>query len=479
MSIAAAVGAERQRQELLGFRVPSAAKEPALYAMWRGEAERRASRGTADAKIEPPPPPTASSALLEMNMAELLRQSSTSADLLSIAIQNTPPAESEVRELLRLLEFLVSLHFRRPKDHVVVSTVLSLRSDIANLHRTGILGNTSLHQETLYTNVNALYELFCFRRLVLRWSRMPSDDTRRTAVTTALAIVQRVDSLAHRKLVACLETMLLSNQVHEVDVELLQRLVEEAAKENPWQFPTQTALALEQALGEPVSKPCGVVVTVEDRGWTVPTTTKQQQQHKRRRSESPDDDLPLGEVLRRPTTAARTGGTEGSLPLPRAAVTTSRLAGLFRHDEARPVIQAADPFVEGDGDDVQVVLPSTRVVEGRKVTFQNSPASHSAPSGRPDTPVTAVRHAYPCRSKYHTKYSVPEKHASRECSYCAVCHLMEILFNGCVGGCAWKHDPTPKKLALHLKRFPSVYGLALQQYDALLAGERLRPIELP
>ncbi|ESL08884.1 hypothetical protein TRSC58_03405 [Trypanosoma rangeli SC58] len=82
-----------------------------------------------------------------------------------------------------------------------------------------------------------------------------------------------------------------------------------------------------------------------------------------------------------------------------------------------------------------------------------------------------------CGSKYHARYSIPERHASRECPFCVVCHMMEVLFNGYTKTCSWGHGPTERRIAFHLKRHPHVYDVALQRLASLRQGVPLPPCD--
>ncbi|EKF29136.1 hypothetical protein MOQ_007094 [Trypanosoma cruzi marinkellei] len=82
-----------------------------------------------------------------------------------------------------------------------------------------------------------------------------------------------------------------------------------------------------------------------------------------------------------------------------------------------------------------------------------------------------------CCSKYHTQYSTAERHASKECQFCVVCHMMEILFNGYTKKCCWGHGPSENRIAFHLKRYPRVYEAALQRLAKWRQGVSLPPCE--
>eukprot|EP00658_Telonema_sp_P-2_P022119 TRINITY_DN18832_c0_g1_i2.p1 TRINITY_DN18832_c0_g1~~TRINITY_DN18832_c0_g1_i2.p1 ORF type:complete len:299 (+),score=67.72 TRINITY_DN18832_c0_g1_i2:166-1062(+) len=118
----------------------------------------------------------------------------------------------------------------------------------------------------------------------------------------------------------------------------------------------------------------------------------------------------------------------------------------------------------------------------------NTTASAAAASFAPTTAIlpkvglSTTSHRHPCRSKYHSKYSSEDKHASSACSYCSACHLMEFLFNGCIRDCSWKHFPSQKKVALHLKHHPAVYALAMRRLPEIMTpggSARLKPCQLP
>ncbi|KEG12859.1 hypothetical protein DQ04_01371060 [Trypanosoma grayi] len=80
-----------------------------------------------------------------------------------------------------------------------------------------------------------------------------------------------------------------------------------------------------------------------------------------------------------------------------------------------------------------------------------------------------------CCSKFHALYSKPEKHASKGCQFCVVCHMMEKLFNGYANDCYWNHRPTERRIMFHLRRFPDVCATALQRLSNLEQGVVLPP----
>jgi hypothetical protein len=122
------------------------------------------------------------------------------------------------------------------------------------------------------------------------------------------------------------------------------------------------------------------------------------------------------------------------------------------------------------------------------VTVQ--PSSHAtrlAPSTSGVTVITRATttagtkrsHQYPCRSIYHERFSTDDKHGSRECPYCTVCHMMEFLFNGCKTNCVWQHEPTERKVRLHLGKYADICSLALRRMGDWSRGIHPEKMQLP
>lgn len=82
-----------------------------------------------------------------------------------------------------------------------------------------------------------------------------------------------------------------------------------------------------------------------------------------------------------------------------------------------------------------------------------------------------------CASKYHSRYSAARRFASKGCRFCGLCHMMEILFNGCTLVCNSAHGPTEWKISSNLKRYPEVCTLALRRFKAMQRGVVLKPCE--
>lgn len=107
------------------------------------------------------------------------------------------------------------------------------------------------------------------------------------------------------------------------------------------------------------------------------------------------------------------------------------------------------------------------------------PKAAPQPIRRTVSVTNTLRHMQ-CASNYHGFYADREKHASKECRFCASCHLMEVIFNSCKADCLWKHWPTERKIRLHLKRFPEVMRLALERFSLMQKEGVLPPFkELP
>ena len=94
--------------------------------------------------------------------------------------------------------------------------------------------------------------------------------------------------------------------------------------------------------------------------------------------------------------------------------------------------------------------------------------------------VSSLAADYPCMSKYHADFSDELRHASRECSFCSKCHLLEILFNGDTEYCIWRaHTPSMKRLRKNLMQKPNVLVEAEKRFEMWQSGATLDPIEIP
>lgn len=144
-----------------------------------------------------------------------------------------------------------------------------------------------------------------------------------------------------------------------------------------------------------------------------------------------------------------------------------------------------DDATQDDDDDAlvaDIVAGRPPKAAGRPpVLDQPSAPAAAAPPGRATTAPRALpRDAVVCRSKYHAMYSDVNKHGSRRCQFCNVCHMLEILFNGCKHDCAWHHWPSERKIATNFGRNPAVARLARTRLAAMKGGETLLPSnELP
>ncbi|PBJ74920.1 hypothetical protein BCY84_11851 [Trypanosoma cruzi cruzi] len=138
---------------------------------------------------------------------------------------------------------------------------------------------------------------------------------------------------------------------------------------------------------------------------------------------------------------------------------------------------------EGETDDDNITSPEDEFV-GRviglahplsKKRMMDRPESRQVQGARQRHTAKVKKEHNVCCSKYHTQYSTAERHASKECQFCVVCHMMEILFNGYTKKCCWGHDPSENRIAFHLKRYPRVYEAALQRLAKWRQGVSLPP----
>jgi hypothetical protein len=185
-------------------------------------------------------------------------------------------------------------------------------------------------------------------------------------------------------------------------------------------------------------------------------------------------------------------GAANSIPLQFADVVLPLLQRLNSNYEAPKARAAEVPLDETVGDMFARIGKRPRneqpdLVSGARQNAVPPPRQRPPPPPSPqrvNPTIARVVQAPPaghssnpaCISKYHSKYG-QGKHASKECAYCAVCHMLEALFNRNRRRCAWKHVVSSKRIATHLKAFPKALTLGKERCAEIEAGKDLPAVD--
>ncbi|CUG89793.1 Hypothetical protein, putative [Bodo saltans] len=408
------------------------------------------------------------------------------------------------------------------------------QSRVQELDHSGTLGP----QPGRYCHVHVLTELFSFYRLLRNNVVSIPPEKRRVFVETSQLVAKRYRGDAFADLSNALSeaTSSLSSSSTDaapstvataagsaIDTEQLRVLGVLAAVTVPYQFPSLTGPALRATFPE-APEPSAVLVPVpgavvvgDDGGDELKQSSVSDD------ATSDDDDIesvdehrtaeqapvapPLAptattahqphHTLKRTAVLLHSGRMDAptyTKPVPHQQHISVPAAKRPREDD---VVISDDDVPLGDivRDNKAVVIKDTTRIIAQQKHYQHPiaaalpaparvmaapPAAMNVVVVRAPTAAATAAVPYPCRSKYHADYVAdPKKHASKECQFCSVCHMMELLFNGCKFLCCWKHEPTPRKIQQHLKAFPAVYRLADQRMQDWSRGVFPDPTELP
>ncbi|RNE98202.1 hypothetical protein TraAM80_08915 [Trypanosoma rangeli] len=367
------------RQRRAGAAVPTTTN-PYEYAQWRREARRR----WVDAPAKDDRLTFAAEIRQEAEEVVAAALQSASLGTRAHAVPHRFLAEREQRALLSSLELLLRLYFFDCENTALLVAIRSLCGEAAELRSSGVFGC----ERGTYPEVYLLYEFFSLRKLLLNWERLGAEN-QRTALETALRLVELVESPAYATLKARLRAARETPHAVATNVVNLLSCLDAACRDTPYAF----------------ASVCRQVMAAVH----------------------PDHAGPTGRL-------------------------SPQLAAEEEEEE------------EEETDDDNITSP------------EDASVGHGAWGDR--MPPTSPPKAHPaCGSKYHTRYSIPERHASRECPFCVVCHMMEVLFNGYTRTCGWGHGPTERRIAFHLKRHPRVYDVALQRLASWRQGVPLPPYD--
>jgi hypothetical protein len=441
--------------------------------------------------------------VLELSKEERLHQNLTAASPSGRAVNAGSPDE-------QVDEFK---HRRQALQRTIKFTQESLKktqSRVQELDHSGTLGP----QPGRYCHVHVLTELFSFYRLLRNNLSSIPQEKRRMFMETSQLVSQRYRGDAFLNLSNALSAAASDTQLSQptqasiLDTEQLRALGVLAAVTVPYQFPSITGPALRGAFPD-AQEPSATLVPVAG-AVTVSADDAAGEQQKSPDDDCTDDDDDDDDIESVDGTKAPPSVAPPPPPPPtvRPSTLNQKRTAVLLHSGTMdaPTKTTAQQNASGNilakrpredvvvsDDEVDVALGD--IVRGKPVSMSRAPDLGNGGSSLPRrptatqipaaAPVNVVVRAtaaipYPCRSKYHADFvSDPKKHASKECQFCSVCHMMELLFNGCKMLCCWKHEPTPRKIQQHLKAFPHVYRLADQRMHDWSRGVFPDPIELP
>jgi hypothetical protein len=424
---------EEARQTVAGFPVPNAVSQPHAAAVWTAEASRRFLAFPSGQEVEQS---TAASTATIASAAVSADEITAAARAIAswsgggseAQIVTKFAARDEIVCWMQQLECLLALHFYEPDNQCISKTLRKMKTEVEHYRSSGHLA----HEAGKYPSINFLFEIFCFRRLVVNWGLL-SPQNRDDALKTALMLFRQFDSPEHLEA----GNIVASAIADGLSDRLQQRLVAaiDAACQMTHLVFRKNVAVVRAAQGSAAKDPSSTII------YDNPPTP-QQTDGSRKHLRAADDDIEDADT------------TDDEPTLVKDILSSAR--------NPKKVLKV--DLVAGAGSAAH--------------TPHAAPAKTAAVKRVPQ-PRTASSHPYPCRSKYHSKYSSIEKHASPECSFCCVCHMMEFLFNGCTRDCTWQHKPTPKKIAIHLKAFSNVFQLARKQLDNLAVGDVVEKVEIP
>lgn len=446
--------AEQQR---LGFDVPSPAGNPTARFQWeqaarcvysakvrsllngrgkRGRQSEDKSEGESESEVEECEDPLVTA--LTEGVRDTIENNSHSFNTMGTKVveharmEAFPTSCSEARDLREFLssaEVLLRVAVAGVRSAALDKAMKRLRDRVASQRKEG---KVQFCQDG-FPAIAVLLDLYVLDLCLERWNVL-RPLSRRKALEAAVALCQAIEGEAVVACVAALEEK-RSGDIDGPETALLHDKVRALGSSLPFDFPeecTEVILATLPGYRTTLSrfKFHEVDAATSSRQHTPPTASRS----------NDSEDLSVGELLRR------------------------------RQAEPPRVVAAAVS---------ETKATAQHVPRGMRVFSSSSSAPGTAlapvlgvaaPTRR--TGIFESGHVQ-CCSRFHSRYADPAKHASSECRFCATCHLMEILFNGCKADCVWKHWPTKRRIQLHLKRFPQVQATALDRFRRLERGEIL------
>ena len=450
--------AEEVRQTHAGFAVPNPINQPHAAAVWSAEALRRfnatLSNTASNATTELPAAfghnDIAAAAVADVDVKAVVQGMSLWSPGPETNIVTKFAPQDEFIASMQVLESLLMLHFYDPSEPVISKTLRKMKVNIEQYRSMGFLAN----EAGKYPSINFLYEVFCFRRLVSNWSIL-SEQNRQESLNTAIMLFRQFDSAEHQTV-----GDLIGKSIAEGlrDPAGLLSSLDAACQHTQLAF--KKNLSIIRAVHGPYTKdPTATIMynrSEKEKGGPGNKSSREEAvevQDELENVDTTDDDE-----------GAAAGGGGDDDGDERVLV----------KDFISAAMKAEQPVAKKARLDLVNAMTTTSAAQPSRVLVKTASATTTAPSS-----ASASTHRFPCRSKYHAKYSTADKHASAECSFCCVCHMMEFLFNGCGRDCVWVHKPTPRKISVHLKSFPTVFQSAKKRLDDMAVGAAAGPLDIP
>lgn len=527
---------EAARQMLRGHVVPAPSRI-SDHHQWMLEARRRAELATESSMTSATTSTPVTTLIIEDLRAKSsdLMSSNWCALLESKELsQPTDRTQHHLPSVARTLELLLRFSLvDHSRDKTILLCVCALRDTITQLQGDGLLA--AMDPTCPLHRLAVLYEYWSLRRMLQSWSTL-GEDLKANVLHASVEIVGLFDGPLQRNLRHCLTAFsaVPIADTTTADRQKLAAAVDRAALDLPWQFhdlisvarrafpeiPDPTSFPVERKIVAPnapikndvydangsssdlsVSESDSDAVEDPDTGEiqeTRRTMAAPVKRHREASVSSEDSDVPISKLLAEyPASRSAQSGEHQRA--------TRRLSKPLRgHDLVLPATSksVAAPVATARVD--THVLPSLRSalnsrrdaalplsvppplsksgVTGAIVKSKptaRTPPELSSTAATSTAAVASTASGFPCRSKYHPRYSSADKHGSASCPFCTVCHMMEMLFNGCASDCTWKHKPTQRKISLYLKRFPDIFQMAMVRMDDAASGKVVPPKVIP
>ncbi|CAG9583901.1 hypothetical_protein [Leishmania major strain Friedlin] len=351
-----------------------------------------------------------------------------------------PQASADMPAFLALAEAALRLTLWTPEDERLAQLAARLRPNLRTLEERGIIR----FYYGCFPSLQVLMDLLSWRIIVHRWGRLASE-MRQVAVDGVLTLCGCLDSVATAALRAAVQALPVSaassSSADTLELKTLDTLVGHVSAAVPFQFATCRDLA-------PLyPEPAGLLHVPGAPAASSESVLRDEQQSRPADEKRVDYDaeVQVGELLGVRCTPTLTVHASVEEESPTRRTQAAPVAAL----PSRPLLKATRRTSGG-------IRPSAGVTQTRHGIPTRTASGHIA-----------------CMSQFHARYVDPAKHASPECPYCATCHLMEIIFRGNKRSCLWGHWPTPRKIRLHLKQFPTVMKLAQERFAAIQRGVQL------
>lgn len=382
---------------------------------------------------------------------------------------NAPPpaavsdAVDQKRELLATLEsfeLCLRMFFADPMaTHSHLEKIVRrLKEPIATLRNEGIIA----YAPSCFPELSVLFEIACYRRLRTHWSEL-SSEMKKKADEGALQLCELFDAPEYKDLAAAICDPAATTPT-------IIQLVDAAAQ--------GTKLSMPHLLSNvravfPSARPPRIAIAhiadAADDAAHAPAPADDERQSSASTVTTPGDDA---------TTTSQPRGSPFNIVGDRLF---GGCDGVERADKVKRVEAGQCGTTVGEvlGLPVPTATSTSTATKTARLLLGPRTTMSATAAVRPVAGAAAATHRYPCRSRYHAKYSFAEKHGSAECCFCTVCHMMEFLFNGCTRDCCWKHAPTDRKISMHLSGHPEVFKKATEQFTEFRTRGRAAPLAIP